>query len=97
MSHPISFEGHEGKLFIYSGQVEFYNTTFDNMCDVTKLLSRLPIGIKYSPVYCGALRGLQLGTGGVLVLLNDKETTRWFLSETDMQEFYLKTRSNNNI
>ena len=96
MSHPISFEGHVGKLFISSGGVEFYNTIFDNMCDASRLLSRLPVGIKYNPFYYGDLQGLQLVTGGVMVLLSDK-TTRWFLSETDVHQFYLKTRGINII
>ena len=95
MYHPVSFEGHVGELFIYSGKVEFYNTMFDNISQAVKILSRLPVGIKYSPFYCGSLHGIKIETGGVMLLLSDKETTRWFLNEDDVRRFYLKMMDNN--
>lgn len=88
MHHRISYQGHQGTLYINSNRVMFYGISFENMCDAVRILRKLPAGVKYRGVYRVGIRGLKL-PGNEIVADVDGEL-RWFVDENELGQYYLK-------
>ena len=88
MHHRISYQGHQGTLYINSNRVMFYGISFENMCYAVRLLRKLPAGVKYKGVYRAGIRGLKLPGNEIIADVGGE--LMWFEDENEIGEYYLK-------
>ena len=88
MHHRISYQGHQGTLYINSNRVMFYGISFENICDAARLIRKLPAGVKYLGVCRVGVRGLRLPGNEIVADVSGE--LRWFVDENELEEYYLK-------
>jgi hypothetical protein len=81
----ISFEGHQGLLWIQDNTVIFYGVRFKNISEATRMTLRyIKPSVSYRPWCSGRHRGIKDGLSGKIFVQE-----RWFDNEK-VTELYLK-------